>query len=437
MNRIKTLLATTAAAGALLSAGAAFADDAPAAAPAAPASWTDGIKIKAQVEVGYTGNADNPDSGLNWGHAFTDKSDRALLNGVSLTFERDPDTSSKTLDVGFKVQASYGSDARYTQLVGQFNHSFDSVNQFDLVEANVQAHVPILTPGGMEFKIGQYGTLEGEEVMDPSGNFFYSHSYIFNFSIPLKHTGIMTETHLSPMVDLYLGIDSGVNTFLGSGGGANDSAVHFHGGVGLNLPNLTILATTHIGPESYTTGFPNPFHPEGVKKNRYLNDVVMTYSGLKNWTLALEGNYTYDDFFKVSAGGAAGYAEYAITPDITIGLRAEVWADPNNFFAAAYRGHYDFINFEGGYGPATAIATSPTSGKGYTYGEFTLGLNYKPQKVPAAISGIVVRPEIRYDTAFTGGTPYDVRWNSGAGAFQGTKKDQFTFGIDFVVPFHL
>ena len=72
MNRMKTLLA----------------------APAAPTSWFDGIKVKAQLEVGITGNADNPNSGLNWGHAFTDRSDQVLLNGVTLTAERDPDTSS-------------------------------------------------------------------------------------------------------------------------------------------------------------------------------------------------------------------------------------------------------------------------------------------------------------------------------------------------------
>jgi hypothetical protein len=429
--RISTLLATSAAAAMLCAAGAAWADDAPAA-PAAPTSWFDGVKFKAQLEVGTTLNPDNSPTGLNWGHAFTDQQNTVLLNGITLTAQRDIDTSSKSVDVGFKVQASYGSDTRYTQLVGEFNHTFDSINQFDLVEAFVSAHLPVVTPGGIDVKVGQYGTLEGTEVMDPSGNFFYSHSYIFNFSIPLKHTGIMTTTHVNPMLDLYLGVDSGVNTFLGSGGGANDNAVHFHGGFGLNFPGLTVLATTHIGPESFTSGFPNPYHPIGTNKNRYLSDVVISYTGIKNWTMSIEGNYTYDDFFKVSAGGVVGYLQYAITPELTIGGRAEVWRDSNNFFAAVYPGHYDFINFEGGYGPATAYFAS---GSGFTYGEFTLGLNYKPSHIPASLAGLVVRPEIRYDTAFSGGNPYDLKWNGST--FTGTKKDQFTFGLDVVIPFHL
>jgi hypothetical protein len=429
--RMTTLLATSAAA-VLLCAGAAWADDAPAAAPAAPTSWFDGIKYKAQLEVGTTLNPDTSSSGINWGHAFTDRQNTVLLNGLTLTAERDPDTSSKTIDVGFKVQASYGSDARYTQLIGQFNRSINSVTQFDLVEANLTAHLPYITPGGVEFKIGQYGTLEGTEVMDPSGNFFYSHSYIFNYSIPLKHTGIMTETHINPMLDLYLGIDSGVNTFLGAGGGANDNAVHFHGGFGLNFPGLTVLATTHIGPEYWNTGSPNPFHPTGVSRNRYLNDVVITYTGIKNWTLILEGNYTYDDYAKVSAGGAVAYAEYAITPELTIGGRAEVWRDSNNFFVAGYPGHFDFINYEGGYGPYNPAFAD---GSGFTYGEFTLGLNYKPAHLPASLAGLVIRPEIRYDTAFSGGKPYDLKWDGFD--YDGTKKDQFTFGLDVVIPFHL
>ena len=93
--------------------------------------------------------------------------------------------------------------------------------------------------------------------------------------------------------------------------------------------------------------------------------------------------------------------------------------------------HFDFINFEGGYGPYNPIFAS---GSGFTYGEFTLGLNYKPAKIPAVLSGLVIRPELRYDTAFSGGKPYDLKWDGSE--YVGTKRDQFTFGLDIVVPFH-
>ena len=101
------------------------------------------------------------------------------------------------------------------------------------------------------------GTLEGAEVISAPDNPLYTHSYIFNFGIPFKHTGIMTTTHVTPALDIYAGVDTGVNTTFGHRlddfrSGDNNKAAAFHGGIGLNnLFNgaLTILATTHIGPE--------------------------------------------------------------------------------------------------------------------------------------------------------------------------------------------
>ncbi|MGQ4828462.1 outer membrane beta-barrel protein, partial [Enterococcus faecalis] len=78
-------------------------------------------------------------------------------------------------------------------------------NQFDIVEAYVNAHLPILTSGGVDIKAGQFVTLEGAEVIDATGDFFYSHTYIFNFGIPFKHTGILTTTHVNKTLDIYAG----------------------------------------------------------------------------------------------------------------------------------------------------------------------------------------------------------------------------------------
>ena len=53
----------------------------------------------------------------------------------------------------------------------------------------------------MDVKVGLYPTPLGDEMIDPSTNPFYSHSYIFNFGLPLKHTGILTTSHLTPLLD--------------------------------------------------------------------------------------------------------------------------------------------------------------------------------------------------------------------------------------------
>src|SRR6202022_4131921 len=114
--------------------------------------------------------------------------------------------------------------------LGEFTHAINSRYQVDIVEAYLSAHLPWLTSGGIDIKAGHYVTLEGIEVITAPDNLLYSHSYIFNFGIPFKHTGVLTTTHLNSVVDIYAGIDTGVNTSLGKGD--NNDAAAFHGGIG-------------------------------------------------------------------------------------------------------------------------------------------------------------------------------------------------------------
>ena len=197
----------------------------PPAAPAAPATWASTIQNSIHIEGGATFNPAGPDDGLNFGHLFTDKANEGLLNQVAVTSTRPLDPKATGVDIGYKLQGFYGSDARYTHFIGELDRDLDRRNQFDLVEANIMLHLPILTKGGMDIKAGQYSTPIGNEVIDPTGNFFYSHTYIFNFGIPLKHTGFYTTTHVSPVLDIYAGYDTGVNTSLGKKGGDDDRSV--------------------------------------------------------------------------------------------------------------------------------------------------------------------------------------------------------------------
>ena len=116
-----------------------------------------------------------------------------------MTINKPTDPNATGFDWGFKVQGMYGSDARYTHFLGIFdqNPGPGYENQFDIVEGDVSCcTLPFPTAGGMDVKVGMYPTPLGYEVIDPSGNPFYSHSYIFNFGLPLKHTGILTTSHL-------------------------------------------------------------------------------------------------------------------------------------------------------------------------------------------------------------------------------------------------
>src|SRR6266851_1894878 len=143
---------------------AASAADIPLKAKKAPPmpSWWDTLTITGLVEVGASGNANSP-AVTNFGQLFTDKANSAFLNQASLTVQRPLDPKATGYAFGFKFQAMYGSDARYTHPLFQ---------------------LPGLTSCGIDLKVGQYVTLEGAEVIYAPDNALYTHSYIFNFGIP-------------------------------------------------------------------------------------------------------------------------------------------------------------------------------------------------------------------------------------------------------------
>lgn len=409
----KRLAFATSIAALVTCSGAARAADGPTS--SAPAKkWSDSIKLTGEVEVGYSHNTEHPSDGINFGHLFTDRNNRVLLNQALITVERPIDPASHNVDVGFKVQGMYGSDARYTHFLGEFDHITRHRNQFDVVEAYAQVHLPVLTTGGVDIKAGQFVTLEGAEVIPATGNFFYSHSYIFNFGIPFKHTGVLATIHANKVLDIYAGVTSGVNTTLGRGD--NNGAASFHGGFGLTLLSgaLTVAATTSIGPEI-------PRGTPGVRPNhdlRYLNDMTVIWKISPKLTSTTDLNYIRDDGFQASGGGVAQYFTYALNDQIAMGVRGEVWRDGKAFFVAAFPGNTDFVNAERGF-PATVIGGGST-----TYGALTLGLNFKP-KNPKGIGGILIRPEVRYDRSLNHTTPFAA----------GSRNHQVTLAADVVLTF--
>jgi hypothetical protein len=396
-------------------AGAQVAEPAPTQAetPAAPPPFA----VWAQLEAGITANPDQPGSGINFGHLFTDKANQPVLNQLLVTAEQPLDTNATDYAVGFRVQGMFGTDARYTHFLGELDRDIAERTQLDIVEAWANIHTPWLTDGGVDFKVGQFVTYLGSEYIDPSQNVFYSKSYIYNFGLPLKHTGVMAITHVGPTLDIYTGVDTGVNTSLGDGD--NNSAFAFQGGFGLNNlagGKLTVSALTHIGQENACLNA-----PANVRCNsdfRYLNDVVLTYKATDKWTFVTELNYIRDDAFKADGYGIAQYATYAVNDTLSVSGRAEVWRDAENFFVAGFPGNRDFVNFERGFPLQKALVTAsgPT-----TYGEFTFGLNFKPQV--NGLQSTMIRPEIRYDRALNGTAPFS----------DGTSDGQFTFGLDFIL----
>ena len=370
------------------------------------------FKVYGWIETGVTANPDDPASRQNFGHLFTDRPNELLLNQAVITAERTLGDSSDEFDWGFKVQFLYGSDARYIHSVGLFDNTQHDIVQPDLVEAWLLLHVPIPnTAGGLDIKGGKFVTLEGAETIDPRPNVFYSHSYIFDFGLPLNHTGVLFTLHAIKGLDLFAGATRGVNTSMSD----NNSSLGFHGGIGLTFLDgkLTALATTHVGPEN----------THDNHDLRYLNDLVVTWKATDKWTAIFEGNFAADESVPGSAMayGASAYLTYAVNDWLTLGIREEVFRDEKGFFVGSFADNDDFIDFQRGKTNNIDPRTFFASG---TFNEVTIGASFKIP-VPKPLESLTIRPEVRYDAALTDTRPYGNQ----------DSRDQFTASIDAILVF--
>lgn len=373
------------------------------------------FKLYGWIEGGITGNPRSPLDNHNFGHLYTDRANEPLLNQVSIVAERALDPNATGFDWGFKGWFMYGSDSRYTHALGVLDLATDDRVQPDFPEVYVSLHLPVLTSGGVDFKIGKYADPMSAETIDPRSNVFYSHSYIFNFGVPTTDTGILAVQHVNKYLDIYAGLNRGVNTAIND----NNHSVAFEGGFGLNLldGNLTTVALTHIGPEN----------PHNNHDYRYLNDMTTTWKINKCLTSITDLNLIYDTLPGAGwGGGFAQYFTYQFNDWLIAGVRSEVWRDTDGFYVAQFRANNDFVHIL--RGDIIPFDPSNRSGGKTTYFETTFGVTFKPN-VPKPLAGLLIRPEVRYDRALTDTHPF-----SGSNAL-GNKKDQVTLGLDVILEF--
>ncbi|PZR74616.1 MAG: porin [Chthoniobacterales bacterium] len=368
------------------------------------------LAISSWVQSGITANPDSPRDNQNFGRFFDDRANEPLLNQVVLNFERALVPKPGEFDWGFKLQVMYGSDARFIHSLGLLDHAgSSSLLQPDIVEAYLNLHFPILSEGGVDVKLGKFVTMEGAETIDPRTNFFYSHTYIFNFGIPLNHTGALATWHATSHVNLVAGLTRGVNTSIKD----NNDSLAFHGGIGLDLneSKLVISAATHIGPETAHDDH-NP---------RYLSTITTTWKITDKLTSITDLNYARDAGADADAYGVAQYFTYTVNSWLAVGVRGEVFRDDKGFYVVSFANYHDPMRLLAG---EPSIDPRTVGGGNTTYGAITLGLNIKPP-VPKPAASVTIRPELRFDRALNGSHPFN----------DSSDRNQFTGALDVIVVF--
>ncbi|MFO0949228.1 MAG: porin [Planctomycetota bacterium] len=389
-----------------------------------------GLSLSGWAVGSFTYNANNPSDRMNGPVTFNDRANDVLGNQLYLIGERKVDSEGDKIDLGFRVDALYGSDAVFTQAFGLDADIFTSSPLYRLALPQIYGELFLPIGDGMSVKGGHFYTILGYEVVTTPTNFFTTLPYTFQYGEPFTHTGVLSSWKLGEKLTWHNAVVGGWDTWWN-----NNNCISYMGGFSYQMFEKTNITLTYItGPvqderNDTFTGIRDP----GNGVNRFLYSLVIQQGITEKLKYVLQHDYGIQD---ASPGGVAGNgAAIAATPHAEwYGINQYLFYDINEKFAVGVRG--EWFRDDDGQRVAVARAASTlspittSSGVGAVpfgpgnYYALSLGANYRP------MSSFTIRPELRWDWQ-------DADANAGTTrAFSaGTKRDQFLMAIDFILTF--
>ncbi len=314
---------------------------------------------------------------------FNSRPDEVQLHQAWLYAEKAIDTSNG-FDLGGRIDYLYGTDSQDTQAFGTGQRGWDNTwdNGTDYGHAIPQLYVEA-GYGDLSVKAGHFYTLIGYEVVQATGNFFYSHAYTMYNSEPFTHTGVLAKYNVSEDLTAYGGY------VLGWDSGFDDNGDAFLGGLSAQMTDDLNVTYASIFGRFGEARF------GGVEKG-YMQSVVANYSATDKLNYIFQTDWLDSedatdaqvrDTFDINQ-----YLIYSINDCLSAGTRLEWY----NAKAGVLNGNDNDIY------------------------ALTGGINYKPH------ANVVIRPEIRRDWVFGA---------DATGILQDDQRDQTTFGIDTIFTF--
>ncbi|MEE8492943.1 MAG: porin, partial [Nitrospirales bacterium] len=272
--------------------------------------------ISGFVDVSYTHNFNNPSDRANPGRIFDTKDDDFTLHQTQLFFERAAVAGSDPLGrAGFGLRLVYGRDAEVLNSSG-----IGKEENFDFEEA----YLTYAVNDTLQAKLGKYVTLLGAEVIDNTGNFNISRSFLFGHAIPFTHNGLRLTYMPSDRFQMNIGVVNGWDEFVEQN---NTKSLEWN--VVLNLPgNISWSHAIIYGDEKATVG----------DNQRVVYDSVFSIQPHDQWTFVINFDYGNEQGASVVKPGTdaewigvAGYIHYDASDQFGLTVRGEVFEDTDGF----------------------------------------------------------------------------------------------------------
>lgn len=173
---------------------------------------------------------------------------------------------------------------------------FGSISNSNIIN---QLYIYYQMSDNVKLTFGNFNTFLGYEVISPTGNFNYSTSYMFSYG-PFSHTGIKADFDLGSGWSLMTGVFNPTDY------------TEFN-------PDGTYVAGAQLG---YSN----------EKSSIYLNSLIS--DGFTQFDITAGTNITEKLYLGLNAStasenfeGAAAYIQFATTPELKLGMRAEYFKD--------------------------------------------------------------------------------------------------------------
>ena len=211
-----------------------------------------GITLDGWLNGGIMGNADSPSTGFNGPVTFTDV-DKGQFNQGYISLARTAPKNNRGWFVGGRIDALYGSDFFFTTAAGLDGTSAGNTPRWGNSGSTYGAALPQayaeIDYNDLQVKAGHFYTIIGHESVMAKYNFFYSHSYAFQYGEPATSTGILASKPLSPNWTLTGGVVNSWNDFAAPGQGGKDLN-NFLGGVAYANSNFGAALNLQTGNDS-------------------------------------------------------------------------------------------------------------------------------------------------------------------------------------------